>query len=74
MLELNAECPWFWSGCVCSVTACSPLYVVLLPFTVGVSYQSHVDQLAPSVQDLAKMEKHAQTMFLKMHSGQWFAR
>ena len=53
---------------------CSPLYADLLPFTVGVSYQSHVDQLAPSVQDLAKMEKHAQTMFLKMHSGQWFAR
>ena len=53
---------------------CSPLYADLLPFTVGVSYQSHVDQLAPSVQDLAKMEKHAQTMFLKMHSGQWLAR
>ena len=47
---------------------------VLLSFTVGVSYQSHVDQLASSVHDLAKMEKHAQTMFLKMYSQQWFAR
>ena len=47
---------------------------VLLPFTVGVSYQSHVDQLASSVQDLAKMEKHAQTMFLKMYSQQLFTR
>ena len=46
---------------------------VLLSFTVGVSYQSRVDQPAPSVQDLAKMEKHAQTMFLKVYSQQWLA-
>ena len=60
--------------CVCVCIVWLLPYVVLLPFTLGVSYQSHVDQLAPSVQDLAKMEKHAQTMFLKMYSEQWLAR
>ena len=48
--------------------------VVLLLFIVGMAYESHVDQLAPSVRDLAMMEQHAQSMFLKMHSGQWLAR
>ena len=73
MLALKAVCPSLAFGVdVCAV--CLFPSVVLLPFTVGVSYQSHVDQLAPSVQDLAKMEKHAQTMFLKMHSGQWLVR
>lgn len=50
------------------------LPLVVLLFIVGMAYESHVDQLAPSVRDLAMMEKHAQSMFLKMHSGQWLAR
>ena len=48
--------------------------MVLLSSLVAMSYESHVEQLAPSVEDLAMMEKHAQSMFLKMHSGQWLAR
>ena len=35
-----------------------------------VSAQSHAAQLAPSVQQLAKMERLAQSTFLKMQAGQ----
>lgn len=37
------------------------------------AFQGHVEQLAPTVQQLAAMEHLAQTTFLKMHTGQkWF--
>lgn len=39
-----------------------------------VTHQSHVVQLAPSVSELAKMEKLAQTTFIRMKTGgqKWF--
>lgn len=39
----------------------------------GSSYQNHVSQMAPTVQDLAKMESQAQLFYLKRHHSIAFA-
>lgn len=43
--------------------------MLVLYLSSGSNYQTHVEQLAPAVQELAKLEKETQNIYLKRQYG-----